>query len=160
MDLQNLFFKRVGTYYTMHCLSILKKILPDCPHLSLKIPGAVAISCPRCCPKTWPPSGRHWDILLPKINKKSQHKNIRTVAVASWLHYSVLLSQSNHAGQKAYLSLNSQSVTPTFYSTGSFKTNTQFTLNSNRFFFQRLFSEQNHFLHETCMTKMQKKVFF
>ena len=108
----------------MHRLSIYKKILPDCPHLSLKIPGAVAISCPRCCPKTWPPSGRHWDILLPKINKKSQHKNIRTVAVASWLHYSVLLSQSNHAGQKAYLSLNSQSVTPTFYSTGSFKTNT------------------------------------
>ena len=47
-----------------------KSHLPDCPHLNPKIPGVVAISYPRCCPKTWPPSGRRWDISLPKINKK------------------------------------------------------------------------------------------
>ena len=107
----------------MHRLSIYKKILPDCPHLSLKIPGAVAISCPRCCPKTWPPSGRHWDILLPKINKKSQHKNIRTVAVAA-LFCVVVPEQSRGAKGLSIPQFSICDPYLPFILTGSFKTNT------------------------------------
>ena len=147
----------------MHRLSIcIKKILPDCPHLSLKIPGAVAISCPRCCPKTWPPSGRHWDILLPKINKKSQHKNIRTVAVEAGCTILCCCPRAITRGKRLiYPSILNLWPLP-FILTGSFKRKyLVYTLHYTQIvFFQRLFSEQNHFLHEICMTNMQKKVFF
>ena len=99
--------------------------LPDCPHLNPKIPGVVAISYPRCCPKTWPPSGRRWDISLPKINKKEGSHHL--CSSKNWDYCPAPISWAfitKPASKKAYLSCPAAARVPFFLSNSCRRINT------------------------------------